>query len=72
MKDQDWDLIYEVHVKGSYKVIVLHSVRANDRLPKHAGQSSENRITDESSTLLQQQVSTAHSDRQTTLQPNSA
>jgi len=22
MKDQDWDLIWDVHVKGSYKVLI--------------------------------------------------
>lgn len=33
MKDQDWDLINEVHVKGSYKVGKLRYLRAlNPRL----------------------------------------
>ena len=27
MKDQDWDLIYDVHVKGSYKVCPNYKIQ---------------------------------------------
>jgi hypothetical protein len=70
MKDQDWDLIWDVHVKGSYKVLGLYERADFDRLRKPAGPYFESKSMAESSIPRPLLVSMVHSAKQITLLRN--